>query len=53
MPEPSVILYLSNLGVAQQEIADILGVSADQVSRVKKGEGRVSIKHLRKLRTHD
>jgi transcriptional regulator with XRE-family HTH domain len=46
------ILRLSNLGVTQQEIADILGVSADQVSRVKKGERRASIKHLRKLRTH-
>ena len=46
------ILRLSNLGVTQQEIADILGVSAGQVSRVKKGERHAPIKHLRKLRTH-
>ena len=47
-----LIARLSNLGVPQQEVAGILGVSAGQVSRVKKGERHASVKHLRKLRRH-
>jgi len=43
---------LATLGVTQQEVAGILGVSPGQVSRVKKGERHASVKHLRKLRKH-
>ena len=47
-----LIVRFSNLGLQQQEIAEVLGVSAGQVSRVKNGERHASVRHLRKLRKH-
>ena len=47
-----LIERLANLGVLQQDVARILGVSPGQVSRVKKGERHASVIHLRMLRKH-
>jgi len=47
-----LLARLANLGVSQQQVGEVLSVSAGQVSRVKKGERHASVTHLRKLRNH-
>lgn len=41
---------LAGRGLSQQDVAELLGISPGQLSRVKKGERRAAWKHVRTLR---
>lgn len=46
----NLISELAGCGLSQQEVAELLGISPGQLSRVKNGERRAAWKHVRALR---
>jgi transcriptional regulator with XRE-family HTH domain len=47
-----LIAELDSFGLTQEAVAEVLGISPGQLSRIKSGERHASRRHVKQLRTH-